>query len=243
MHAQASGPLASARRSQNRPAERSQEGRHSATWRTLLRLLSPLHEDNVRSSITSNEPDNGLGDGDTPNDIQSASAGAADVQFQVRSERSGKGDGRTYTIVYTGLDGSGNSSQAVVTVFVPHDQAGAAKAGDGYNKWGADWLPQADTFDLVILSTSAFDAGRVRMPTAQVGGAGGVLNAAQTRLEDANGDGITDVVATFSGIDGRRLRASSGLDEPLAFRYETTDGVGHLVPNIFTLGAPVRTRK
>jgi len=76
----------------------------------------------VLTSITSNEPDNGLGDGDTANDIQGAAYGTPDVEFALRAERSGKGAGRVYTVVYTAYDGSGNSSQAVATVVVPHDQ-------------------------------------------------------------------------------------------------------------------------
>jgi len=75
----------------------------------------------VLTSITSNEPDNGLGDGDTANDIQGATYGTPDVEFQLRAERSGKGNGRVYTVVYTAYDGSGNSSQAVATVVVPHN--------------------------------------------------------------------------------------------------------------------------
>src|SRR6185503_5982249 len=43
-------------------------------------------------SITSNEPDNGLGDGDQPFDIQGAAFGTDDRQFQLRSERSGTGN-------------------------------------------------------------------------------------------------------------------------------------------------------
>ena len=190
----------------------------------------------VLTSITSNEPDNGLGDGDFPNDIQGATYGTPDVDFQLRSERSGTGAGRTYTIVYTGLDGSGNSSQAVVTVLVPHDQAGSAKSGNGYNKRGTDWLPRATTFDLVILSRSTFDARRIARETAQVGNYGGMLTALQTVLKDANGDRRDDLVVRFSVSNARRLCA---IDPSLAFRYETTDGVGYLVPNIFALGSPV----
>src|SRR5262249_38845747 len=40
-------------------------------------------------SVTSSEPDSGLGDGDTANDIQGVSLGTDDRSFQVRRERSG----------------------------------------------------------------------------------------------------------------------------------------------------------
>jgi hypothetical protein len=75
----------------------------------------------VLSSITSSEPDNGLGDGDTENDIQGALFGTPDVQFRLRSERSGNGPGRIYTILYKGFDGSGNSTPAAAEVVVPHN--------------------------------------------------------------------------------------------------------------------------
>jgi hypothetical protein len=62
----------------------------------------------VLTSITSDEPDNGLGDGDTADDIQGDALGTADVEFQLRSERAGGQDGRKYTIIYTAMDMSGN---------------------------------------------------------------------------------------------------------------------------------------
>jgi hypothetical protein len=75
----------------------------------------------VLTSITSNEPDNGRGDGDTANDIQGADLGTADTDFLLRAERSGRGEGRVYTITYTASDKSGNQTPAVVMVDVPHD--------------------------------------------------------------------------------------------------------------------------
>ncbi len=73
----------------------------------------------VLTSITSNEPDNGRGDGDTANDIQGADLGTADFSFLLRSERSGRGTGRIYTVTYTVTDGSGNSASASATVTIP----------------------------------------------------------------------------------------------------------------------------
>ena len=76
----------------------------------------------VLTSIVSNEPDNGLGDGDTAGDIQGAEFGTPDTSFQLRAERSGNLVGRTYTITYTGSDSSGNTAQTQVQVTVPHSR-------------------------------------------------------------------------------------------------------------------------
>lgn len=66
-------------------------------------------------SVTSSEPDNGLGDGDTPNDIQIT----GDLTVNLRAERSGTGTGRTYTITVEARDAAGNASTKSCTVFVP----------------------------------------------------------------------------------------------------------------------------
>lgn len=79
-------------------------------------------------SLTSNEPDNGLGDGDTERDIQQAEIGTDDREFQLRAERSGTGSGRTYSAVYTAEDASGNSTSAIASILVPHDQGDVKSA-------------------------------------------------------------------------------------------------------------------
>lgn len=66
-------------------------------------------------SVTSNEPDNGDGDGDTINDIVIID----DVSFQLRAERAGGGTGRIYTVTYEATDDCGNSTIASVTATVP----------------------------------------------------------------------------------------------------------------------------
>lgn len=71
-------------------------------------------------SITSSEPDDGLGDGDTSGDIQGADLGTADTTFLFRVERSGNRNGRTYTIVYRAADSTGNAGTATAYVRVPH---------------------------------------------------------------------------------------------------------------------------
>jgi uncharacterized protein len=76
-------------------------------------------------SVTSNEPDDGLGDGDTPNDIVIVD----DLNFQLRAERSGTGDGRIYTITYEVTDACGNSTIVTAEVTVPKDK-GVSKDRD-----------------------------------------------------------------------------------------------------------------
>jgi hypothetical protein len=73
-------------------------------------------------SITSNEPMNGVGDGNTDADIQGVAFGTDDRTFQLRSERSGPGDGRVYTVTYQASDHSGNTTTKTATVTAPHNK-------------------------------------------------------------------------------------------------------------------------
>ena len=66
-------------------------------------------------SVTSNEPDDGLGDGDTPGDIVITGP----LSVQLRAERSGKGSGRVYTITVAVSDSSGNVATGTTTVVAP----------------------------------------------------------------------------------------------------------------------------
>jgi hypothetical protein len=76
----------------------------------------------ILMSVSSNEPDNGLGDGDTANDIQGFQIGTNDLEGFLRAERSGKGTGRIYTFVYQATNGANLSSTCTATYVVPHDQ-------------------------------------------------------------------------------------------------------------------------
>jgi hypothetical protein len=66
-------------------------------------------------NVTSNESADGMGDGNTAPDWEIVDA----HHVLLRAERSGKASGRVYTITITGVDSSGNSSSAPVTVEVP----------------------------------------------------------------------------------------------------------------------------
>jgi hypothetical protein len=94
-------------------------------------------------TVSSNEPDNGTGDGNTVNDTEVVTTDVSgDPEYstdtgEVRAERSGQGDGRVYTISYTADDQDyvgdlgvftqedvidGGNCIGEVTVTVPHDQ-------------------------------------------------------------------------------------------------------------------------
>lgn len=71
-------------------------------------------------SVTSNEPINGLGDGDKAPDWSILD----DHNLLLRSERSGLGKGRVYTIAVTCADPAGNTVVRTVNVSVPFSQKG-----------------------------------------------------------------------------------------------------------------------
>ena len=79
-------------------------------------------------SVSSDEPDNTVGDGNTTNDIV-ISGNCKSVQL--RSERIGSGNGRVYTITLSVTDVNGNTSTATVKVKVPQSQNGAGAVDDG----------------------------------------------------------------------------------------------------------------
>jgi hypothetical protein len=72
----------------------------------------------VIEKVTSDEIENGNGDGNTTNDIVIASNCKS---VQLRSEREGNGDGRLYTITFKVTDSHGNVGRATATVVVRHN--------------------------------------------------------------------------------------------------------------------------
>ena len=78
----------------------------------------------LSASVSSNEPEDGLGDGDTgPYDYSDVSVVNGILYLQLRAERSGSGSGRTYTVTVSATDGSGNITTTPVEIKVPHNMA------------------------------------------------------------------------------------------------------------------------
>lgn len=69
-------------------------------------------------TVSSNEPGNGTGDGNTTPDWFVVDA----HHVQLRAERSGNGAGRVYTITITCKDSAGNTASSTAKVTVAHDQ-------------------------------------------------------------------------------------------------------------------------
>jgi hypothetical protein len=79
--------------------------------------------DVVLVDVTSDEPDNSTGDGNTTNDIDDDDIGEDDRSVMLRAERKGNGDGRVYTLTYGGTDANDNKTETEANVYVPHDYA------------------------------------------------------------------------------------------------------------------------
>ena len=71
-------------------------------------------------AVTSNEPVNGTGDGDTAPDWEIVN----NHLVRLRAERSGGGSGRVYTVTVTATDAAGQTTQSSVAVTVPHSNNG-----------------------------------------------------------------------------------------------------------------------
>ncbi len=219
----------------------------------------------VLTSITSNEPENDLGDGNTAPDIVGATVGTPDLAFQLRSERMGPRTGRVYTITYTASDNCGNTDVAQVLVRVEHDQSGHAVvvavsgAGSGF---GDDYLAvvvpaalpsTADDEELLSpVDRSANLPRRAASPQdLLIGNTADVLEASRLVHADVDGDGLRDAIALFSLGKVEAIRAqSTELDGPIGLHYGNELGESFLVADLFaspqaelgsTLGAIVLT--
>lgn len=80
-------------------------------------------------AIFSNEPEDGIGDGQTESDWEITEIDETNglIYLQLRAERSGTGDERAYTVTISATDEAGNNSSSDVEIIVPHDKRGKNK--------------------------------------------------------------------------------------------------------------------
>jgi hypothetical protein len=84
-----------------------------------IKLLQITMSEGEETNTYDPNYDEGLGDGNTTDDIQVTEDG----RIYLRAERSGSNPGgRRYTIIYQAIDAFGNNSTASCEVLVPHDQ-------------------------------------------------------------------------------------------------------------------------
>ena len=193
----------------------------------------------VLVSIVSNEPDNGIGDGNFPNDIQDADFGTPDTTFSLRSERQGGGNGRKYTITYTAMDMSGNDSTTTVCVRVPHDQSGGAIPCAGFTADGGGFDPSATWVTVLVPSTAGFDATGLPERQIYLGNQVAALRPTSTRVVDGDRNGLLDLEVTYDAAAVRTLRKTSTGKNKIGVHYTATDGTDYLVSNILGLGVPL----
>ena len=157
----------------------------------------------VLTSATSNEPDNatGNGDGDTVNDIQDADLGTADFDSRLRAERAGSGDGRTYTVVYTATDGSGNQTTASSTVTVDHSQGGVTEplelsleksAGGTLVTWTSEIVAEQLSYNVIRGTLDGLDDGGSAYDL-------GAVTCIESASANNNTEGYEDAAVPASG--------------------------------------------
>jgi flagellar hook capping protein FlgD len=197
------------------------------------------------TSVTSDEPDS-AGPGDPPNDIQGADIGTPDVALQLRSERSALGAGRTYTLLYTASDGSGNTVQDTLYVRVPHDQGARALASNGFSTNGKELLPGVATFDVIIPaaqgsvdgSAVTLDVSTIDPQHAYVGNTLDAVRPAGFTRRDLDGDLRADLVLEYPADPVRGLIQASAQLETVGLHFVDDRGGDRLVEDIFGLGKP-----
>jgi hypothetical protein len=106
----------------------------------------------------------------------------------------------------------------------------------------------ADRFALVLLTdVSAADAGfdtrNIAARDACVGNTAGVVGPVESWRHGINGDGREDVALFYPVKQASEIaERSDAVDGPLGLHYRTNGGEHYVVPDIFSLGAPIALR-
>lgn len=200
----------------------------------------------VLVSIESNESVNGRGDGNTQPDVRDESLGEPDLDFALRAERAGPGDGRVYTITYLAFDASGNEAFATAEVRVPHDRGGRAHGSNGYAADGRAFEAPDGRVAILVPSWSdelngeSFDATTIRHFRTQIGNMKGVVDVEEAWVGDVDMDGRRDALFVFprGAAEALHLRAR-GHQDMTSLHFEDAAGNDWVVYDIFDLGAPI----
>jgi hypothetical protein len=209
---------------------------------------SELSADDVVFALgTSDEPDEGIGDGSFPNDVAFRDHC---TEAWLRAERAGPGDGRVYELVLRVADEAGNAAEETFTVSVPHDRAHDAVDSGAEHEVACDGPhcppepdPGCDAADVAELAlaggpkgpalrwrASGFAAGSVSDDGAlclYTDGAlvGGSRRPDKVKVKSKRGRGALDVATRGDDLDVPPL--------PLApdtqLRLELRDGAGECV--------------
>jgi uncharacterized protein YegL len=169
-------------------------------------------------------------------DIVGADIGSPDTAFQLRAQRDGANDGREYTITYRAVDASGNFSDHVSTVLVPHDNADPAiVASQGaFVADGTDLRPAARSY-VVVAPAEAVES--IEPGSVRVGNQDGTTRPIGIHLLSVVGDERPDTIFEFDAEETRELRAAS--PDPIGLWFLTTAGKFFGTEDIFALGEPV----
>ena len=161
------------------------------------------------TSVSSNEPENGTGDGDLSPDWQMI----APDKVMLRAERAGNGDGRIYTITITCTDASGNTATQTTTVRVSHNitvpQSGKPfKIGSTVNFSGEFWDKPGNKHTAKwLIDGSAVANGIVTEPSGNQNGkvtGSNKFNSAgvyKLRMNVTDQTGITSYANTNGDLD------------------------------------------
>jgi hypothetical protein len=172
------------------------------------------------TSITSNEPLNGLGDGNTEVDYEIV----GDNLVRLRAERSGTGEGRLYTLTVTCTDGSGNTSTATTEVRVAHNITGptagsSVKIGSTINMAGTFWDVAGNRHTAKWLVDGVSVAGTV---TAEpVGTKNGIVKGSY-KLATAGVYKLQMNVTDQKGVTS--YATTNGYDEAIVVAYDPNGG-------------------